>query len=173
MTIKPNLIVTHEPSHIGTAKKEVESLLKAIKHDAKFLKSDVDGIFNLKVKDARDTVKKLSKLAKKQIEMFDTTFHWTPVDKWCKSTIKDMQKTAKSLAKDIKKTDRWKMEIKKRKTNKHEQDLIMKLTSVIDRANVDLKNPKKIVKVEIIGNKAGFSLLGADELLKTAKLKKK
>ncbi|MAG08634.1 hypothetical protein CMO89_04120 [Candidatus Woesearchaeota archaeon] len=172
MAVKANLIVTHEPSHIGTAKKEVEALMKALKHEAKFLKSDIDGLFNLRVKDPRGTVKKLNKLAKKQIELFDTTFHWTPIDKWCKSTVKDMQKTVKVLVKDIKNTDKWKMELNKRKTKQHERDLIIKLTSVIDKPNVDLNNPKKIVRVEIVGNKAGFSLLGADELLNVAKMKK-
>jgi len=170
--VEANLLVTHEPSHIGTAKREVESLMKALKQEAKFLKSDIDGLFNLRVKDPRDIVKKLNKLAKKQIELFDTTFHWTPIDKWCKATVKDMQKTVKGLVKDIKKADKWKMELNKRKTKQHERDLIIKLTSVVDRPNVDLKKPNKIIRVEIVGNKAGLSLLGADELLNIAKMKK-
>jgi tRNA(Ser,Leu) C12 N-acetylase TAN1 len=41
----------------------------------------------------------------------------------------------------------------------------MKLTDVVDRKKIDLKKPKKIIKVEIIGKDAGISLLTPDELL--------
>ena len=48
--------------------------------------------------------------------------------------------------------------------------LIVKLTDVVDRKNVDLNKPKKIIKVEIIGKNAGISLLEPDELLIVPKL---
>jgi len=36
---------------------------------------------------------------------------------------------------------------------------------VVDRQKIDLKKPKKIIKVEIIGTHAGISLLESGELL--------
>ena len=47
----------------------------------------------------------------------------------------------------------------------------MKLTENIEKPNVDLKNPEKIVKVEIIGEHAGISLLYPDEILDVQKYK--
>lgn len=168
-----NLIVTYDPSHAGSAKEEVKRVLKKIKHDAKHLKSKVDGLFELKVKDARKTVKKLATLAKKTPGSLEKTFHWIPVDKWAKSTIKDMQNVIKKLEKDIKKTDKWKMDLSKRHYKKgNTTELILKLTEVVNKPNVDLEKPKKIIRVDIIGNKAGLSLLKDDELLNTVKLKK-
>lgn len=170
--VEANLIVSYDPSHIGSAKQEVENVLKELKHDFKHLKQHADGLFNLRVKDAKKTVKSLSKLANKKSEFFDKTFNWVPIDKWCKSTVKDMQKVVKKLEKDIKKTEKWKMELNKRHYNKGDTiELILKLTDVVDKPKVDLKKPQKIIKVEIMGNKAGLSLLKADELFNTQKIK--
>ena len=170
--VEANLIVSYDPSHAGSAKQEVENVLKEVKQRFKHLKQDIDGLFNLRVKDARKTVKGLVKLCSKKPEFFEKTFNWIPVDKWCKSSIKDMQNVVKKLEKDIKKTDKWKMELNKRHYDKGDTvELILKLTEVVDKPKVDLKKPQKIIKVEIVGNKAGLALLKADELLNTIKAK--
>lgn len=170
--VEANLIVSYDPSHAGSAKQEVENVLKEIKHNFKHLKQDIDGLFNLRVKDARKTVKSLAKLCGKKPEFFEKTFHWTPIDKWCKSTVKDMQNVVKKFEKDIKKTEKWKMELDR----KHHKggdtiELILKLTEAVNKPKVDLEKPEKIIKVEIVGNKAGLALLKADELLNTIKAK--
>lgn len=170
--VKANLVVSYDPSHVGSAKEEVENVLKEVKHSFKHLKQDVDGLFNLSVKDGKKTVKSLSTLLKKKPEFFEKTFHWIPIEKWCKSTVNDMQKIVKKLEKDIKKTEKWKMELNKRHYKKGDTvKLILKLTDVVDKPKVDLKKPQKIIKVEIVGNKAGLSLLKTDEFLNTQKAK--
>ncbi|MBS3097593.1 hypothetical protein J4209_02235 [Candidatus Woesearchaeota archaeon] len=171
--VEANLIVTYDPAHAGSAKEEVDRVLKEIKNEAKHLKSGIDGIFNTRVKDARKVVQSLVKLCKKKPDLFDKTFHWIPIDKWVKASIKDMQKELKKFDKAIKEKESWKMDLGKRKTDLHEKDLIIKLTEVINKPKVDLEKPDKIVKVEIIGNKAGIALLGKDELLNIPKLKGK
>jgi len=171
--VEANLIVTFDPSHVGSAKEEVNGILRKVKKEAKHLKSEIDGLFKLKVDNPKKIVKSLNKLCSKSPELFEKTFHWVPIEKWCKSTIKDMQKVIKKLQEEIKKTDKWKMELAKRHYNKaHTTELILKLTEVVDKPKVDLKNPEKIIQVEIIGNKAGLSLLGADEFLNTVKMKR-
>jgi tRNA(Ser,Leu) C12 N-acetylase TAN1 len=47
----------------------------------------------------------------------------------------------------------------------------MKLTDVVDRPNVDLNNPDKIIRVDIIGKDAAISLLKKQELLNTSSFK--
>ncbi len=64
------------------------------------------------------------------------------------------------------------MDIAKRCYEKyHTTELIMKLTEVVDRPKVDLKNPDKIIRVDIIGNDAAISLLNKDETLNIPALK--
>ena len=169
--VEANLIITYDPAHAGSAKEEVDKVLKEIKNEAKDLKSEIDGIFNTRVKDARKIVKELAKLCRKKPDLFDKTFHWIPIDKWVKASVGGMQKEIKKFDKLIKEKEKWKMDLGKRKTDKHEANLIIKLTEVINKPNVDLEKPDKIVKVEIIGNKAGLALLNKDELLNIPKLK--
>ena len=167
-----NLLVTHDPNHAGLAKEEIISVLKQFKTEPEFLKSEIEGLFQITIKEPKETVKKLVGVCKKDPAMFRTTFHWVPVDNWCKSTIDNMQKTIKGLVKGIGEKDKWKMDITKRCYEKyHTTELIMKLTEVVDRPKVDLKNPDKIIRVDIIGNDAGISLLNKDELLNIPALK--
>lgn len=161
-----NLLVTHDPSRAGSAKEEVEKLMKAVKQKAKFLKSENEGVFKLRVGNARNTIKKLAKLKGKK-GMFEHTFHWIPIDKWIAANVKTMQSEVKKLQKGIKKAEKWKMDLQKRHFGQmHSTELIMKLTEVVDKPKVDLENPQKILEVQIIGKKAGLALLKKDEILK-------
>lgn len=170
---KANLLVTFDPSHLESAKKEILDLLKDAKEEAKILEIG-EGIAEVAVDNAREAIKKLDKIAKKSIEKFSYTMNWVPVDTWCKNTIRDMQKEIKSFVKDIGKDEKWKMELKTRKLKEkpNEVKLILKLTEVVDRKKVDLKKPEKIIKVEIIGNKAGLALLKKKDILNIAKIRK-
>lgn len=172
MAKEGNLLVTFDPTHQDSALKEISELLKEIKEKADILKAE-EGVAEVLVKDAKKAVKELSKVCASNIDKFAYTFHWIPLDKWCKNAVEDMQKVIKGFVKDIKQNEKWKMDLKVRKMKEKPDEikLIMKLTEVVDRPNVDLQNPEKIIKVEIIGNKAGLALLGKDELLNVAKLK--
>lgn len=163
--VEANLLVTHDSSHAGSAKENVEKALKAAKQKAKFLKSDAEGVFKLRVGNAKKIVKSLSKLKKKK-GMLEHTFHWVPIDKWTTSSVSAMQKEIKKLQKGIKKNEKWKLDLHKRHLDVSTTEIILKLTEVVDRQRVDLENPQKIIEVQIMGKKAGLALLSKDELLK-------
>jgi len=169
-----NLLVTFDPTHLESAKKEILELLKEIGEKADILDAG-EGIAEIAVKDARKAVASLEKLAGKNIEKFLHTSHWIPIDTWTKNAVADIQKELKKYESMIDEKEAWKMELKTRKLKERpdELKLILKLTEVIDRKNVDLEKPEKIVKVEIIGNKAGLALLKKNELLNIGKLKQK
>ena len=78
-----------------------------------------------------------------------------------------LQKEIKKLQNGIKKNERWKMDLHKRHFERmHSIEIIMKLTEVVDKPKVDLDKPQKIIEVQIIGKKAGLSLLNKDEVLR-------
>jgi tRNA(Ser,Leu) C12 N-acetylase TAN1 len=165
-----NLLVTFDPNHSGKAKEIVEAVLKEAGEAADFLESKIDGLFLLKVSDAKVAVKKLVDLCKKDKSKFKGTFKFVPIEKWTSSKIEDIQAAIKELQEGIGAEEKWKMDLGKRQTEHHEKDLIIKLTDPIDRPNVDLKDPAKIMKVEIVGKDTGVSLLTPDELLDTQKI---
>ncbi len=172
MAKEANLLVTFDPTHQETALKEITELLKGVKEKASVLKVE-EGVAEVLVGDAKRAVKQLLAIAEKDVEKFGHTFHWIPIEKWCKNTVADIQKNIKDFVKGIKQDEKWKMDLKVRKVKEKPDEikLVMKLTEVVDRPKVDLQNPEKIIKVEIIGNKAGLALLGKNELLNTAKQK--
>ena len=160
------LIVTYDPAHIESSRDKVENLMKEIGAKPKFLKSNYNGIFMIDIPKPKEVVKKLKAICKKNQELFGKTYRYIPVEKWVKSEISDMQKAIKSLVPKIKADEKWKMDLEKRHYDKYDfNELIAKLTDVVDRKKIDLKKPEKIIKVEIIGKNAGISLLEPDELL--------
>jgi tRNA acetyltransferase TAN1 len=168
-----NLLVTYEPAHAGKAEEEAKSLLKTAGTEATFLESDVEGLFLVHTKkDPKEVVKHLVKECKNQPARFQYTFHWVPIEKWSSSDIEAMGHVMSEFDKKIDPSKKWKLDLEKRKYDKHRTiDLIIKLTDHINKPNVDLKNPDLIVKVEIIGDRAGLSLLKADELLNVPKMR--
>lgn len=169
MAKEANLLVTFDPTHEEAALKAIRGVLSEIKDKADIVKSG-EGLAEVAVKDAKKAVKQIASLAAKQVEKVMHTSHWVPVDKWCKATVEDMQKNIKDFAKGIKSSEKWRMDLKVRhvKEKPDELKLILKLTESIDKPKVDLQNPDKIIKVEIIGNKAGLALLNKDEIFNAA-----
>ncbi|MEK6852606.1 MAG: THUMP domain-containing protein [Nanoarchaeota archaeon] len=165
-----NLLVTFDPAHSGRAVLEIQSLLKEVKMNAEFVAQE-EGLFLLKASNPKEIVKKLKVLCEKSPKKFNSTFHYIPIDTWASSNIKTMQTITKKLGEKIGKTEKWKMNLNKRHYEVDSRELIVKLTDPIDRQFVDLKNPDKIVQVEIIGKNAGISLLSKNELLEVSKIK--
>jgi len=160
------LLITYDPAHLESSKERVENLFKEINVKPKFLKSKYSGIFFIDVPKSKEVVKKLKEISKKNKDLFGKTYRYIPVDKWVKSNVSQMQKAIKSLVPKIKKEEKWMMDLEKRHYNKLDyKELIIKLTDVVDREKIDLRKPQKIIKVEIIGNDAGISLLEPDEML--------
>lgn len=164
--MKVKLVVTYDPAHIASSRESVENLMKEIKAKPKFLKSKYNGIFLIDVPKPKEVVKKLKAVSKKNKELFGKTFRYVPVEKWVTSKVTDMQKAVKSLVPKIGENEKWKMDLEKRYYDKYGfNELIVKLTDVVNRKKIDLVKPKKIIKVEIIGKNAGISLLEPGELL--------
>jgi tRNA acetyltransferase TAN1 len=161
-----NLLVTFDPMNYSEAQAEVLDVLKEIgEHKPEFLYSDVQGLFQVRVDmNPKEITRKLDALCRIDPSKFWYTYHWIPVDKWRRSTIKDMSEVVKEFAERIKTNERWRMRINKRVFEKyHTDELIEKLTKHVDKPNVDLENPQKTIRVEIIGGKAGLSLLKPQE----------
>ena len=180
-TVKPkaasgkfNLLVSFNPSHAGMAETELNEVLSKIGEKPKITLTSAEGLFKVAVSDARKVVGRLRNLCQADPNMFVATHHYTPIDTWCKSEVTQMQKCVKSAASAISQSDRWKMQLAKRHWKKLDgTELIIKLTEVIDREHVDLKNPQKIVQVEIIERDAGISLLAPEDILDVEKVKEK
>ena len=161
-----NLLVTFDPVHEESAKAEISLILKEIGKTAKIEKVE-EGLAELEAEKPKETVKALKNADSSK---FNYTFYWWSVDKWCKSSINDIQTCIKQIQEGIGADEKWKMDLAKRKiTEKYPKDLIIKLTDVVEKQKVDLKNPDKIIKIEILGDRTAVSLLTPEEIFKAAK----
>jgi len=166
-----NLMVTYDPNHQVMAEAEVSDVFKRINEELNFLRSEIEGVFKIRTSRPRDAVKKLVKLCLAEPDIFKMTYQYVPIDTWCASDVKEMQQVIRELETDIKSSEKWKMMLNKRSYDMPAIDLVIALTDVVDKPRVDLKNPEKVIRVEIFGNKAGIALLRADESLSVMKLK--
>jgi tRNA(Ser,Leu) C12 N-acetylase TAN1 len=79
---------------------------------------------------------------------------------------------ARAFGARIRDGDRWKMDLEKRHYEGGSSlDLIRMLTEPIEHGEVDLNEPELILKVEIIGDFAGFSLIAEEEQLDINKVR--
>jgi tRNA(Ser,Leu) C12 N-acetylase TAN1 len=168
-----NLLVTYDPAHAAKAEDEVKAVLNAIGEEPKLLKSQVEGVFLLRVVKPKEAVRSLVAACKETPDQFGYTFHWIPIDKWVKSDIASMQKELADINKKMDPAKSWKIGMVKRHWNKlSTPELILKLTEAVDQPKVDLKAPDTLIKVEIIGDRAGISLLDRHELLDVPEIRK-
>jgi len=165
---EPNLLVTFDPVDAFGARLEVLSVLEDIgEENPEFLPSEVRGLFEIRVGvDPKDCVRRLVSLCREELSKFQLTYHWTPVEKWCSSTLEEMADIVKELDTEIGEGERWRMRVEKRFYGRLETpELIEELTSYVDKPNVDLEDPDKTIWIEIIGGRAGFALLELGERL--------
>ncbi|MBI4170483.1 MAG: THUMP domain-containing protein [Candidatus Aenigmarchaeota archaeon] len=165
--MQSNLLVTYNPAHPGKAEREVRALLDDF-GAFEFVDSTVQGVFLIHVEGPKNIISKMRKLP---ADSFENTFKWVPIETWVSSDVKEMSKALKGYNEKIGEDESWKLMLFKRQYDDHSTtELIKLLTEHIERKNVDLKNPEKLVVVEIVGDKAGLSLLDKDEYLDTQKL---
>ncbi len=163
-----NLLVTFDPVHKESAKAEINFIAKETGKKVKIMRTE-EGLAEINADKPKEIIKALKNIDK---EKFKYTFYWWPVDEWCKSGVKEIQDCIKKIQQGIKAEEKWKMDLAKREvTQEYPKDLIIKLTDVIDKQEVDLKNPEKIIKIEIIGDKTAISLLTPEEIFNVLKIK--
>ncbi len=168
------MLVTFDSINYREARVEVIDAIREVgEAHPVFLPSAVSGVFMVKINtDPKETVRKLDALCRADPSRFRYTYHWIPIERWCPSTIEEMSGVVKEFAERIKPDESWRMEIHKRFYRAfHTDELIEKLAQHVDRPRIDLKNPQKTIRIEIVGSGAGLSLLGPKEHLSVNKVK--
>ena len=167
-----NLIVSCPWPFVGRARREIVHFLRLL-GDEEFVveRTLARGIVGVKTRlDARDVVRQLRALFNEDPSRFQYTLKWVPVDLWTNSDIESMKIAVESVKDKIGPGERWRMTVEKRRyTMHHTIDIIGALAELIDE-KVDLKNPDKILRVDIIGRFAGVSVLSPGEIFSTTRL---
>jgi len=167
-----NLLVSYPWTMIWRAQREIVDLLKLLGDEKPIVKrTAARGIIGVKTSlNSRDVVQGLQKLFLKDPLAFQYTLKWVPTDFWTYSDMDSMKKAVMNIREKIQDGERWRMTVEKRRyTLFHKIEMIKELAELIQE-KVDLKNPDKIVRIDIIGKFAAVSVLLPKEIFSRMKL---
>jgi len=153
------------------AKEEIAHVLKLLGDEKPLVKPTIaEGIIGVKARlDPREAVQGLRMLFDRDPLTFQHTLKWVPVDLWTHSDMESMKEAVIKLRNKIQAGERWRMTVEKRRyTQYHKIEIIRELANLIDE-KVDLENPDKILRIDIIGKYAGMSVLTPQDVFSIAK----
>jgi len=166
-----NILVSCPWTMIWKAKREIVDILKLLGDENPIIKPTMArGIIGVKTRlDSREVVQDLQKLFVREPLAFQCTLKWVPTDFWTYSDMDSMKKAVMDIKEKIHEGERWRMTVEKRRyTRYHKIEIINELAELIQE-KVDLKNPDKIVRIDIIGKYAAVSVLLPNEIFSTTK----
>jgi len=166
-----NLLVSCSWGIYGKAKREIAHILTTLGDENPVVKRTIaEGIIGVKTRlDSREVVSGLRRLFNEDPFVFQYTLKWVPVDLWTLSDMDSMKEGVRKLRNRIQAGEKWRMIVEKRRyTLHHKIEVIKELADLIEE-KVDLKNPEKILRVDIIGRYAGISVLTPQEIFSVAK----
>ena len=164
-----NLLVSYGWGTFNQAKNEIIKFLKVFGDENPIVERTVArGICGIKTKlKSRDVIKKVREAYKKDPLKINFAIKWVPVDNWCKSDLNEMKKVVEKIK--IKKGEKWGMDVEKRRYTEYHTDEIIKELAKGIKEKVDLEHPDKILRIDILGENAGISILKPEEIFSTRK----
>jgi tRNA acetyltransferase TAN1 len=166
-----NLLVSCPWGWYGKAKAEIARILAENGDKQPIVQMTLArGIIGVKTHlNPRSVVQFLRTIFEKNPSAIQHTLKWVPVDLWTNSDIESIKGGVARLRDAIGPNETWRMTVETRRyTTLHKIDIIKKAAELIDR-RVDLENPKKIVRIDILGNQAGISVLKPEEIFSVMK----
>jgi len=166
-----NLLVSCAWGAYGRARREILRILRKLGDEEPLVKrTAARGIIGVRTTiNSREVIQRLRELFDKDHVLIQHTLKWVPVDLWTSSTLDSMKEGIVALRKKIHSGERWRMTVETRRyTRFHKIEIITELADLIDE-EVDLENPDKIFRIEIIGKYAGLSVSAPQDIFSVAK----
>lgn len=168
-----NLIVT---TNRGNERQMVFEILYLLKEElgdqtAVASKTGIRGLITAKTSlDPREAISKLRAVLHERPYQFRYGLRIIPVERVVRTDLEEIRKASAELAAKIGENETFRVSVEKRFTQLHARDFIEAVAAEIKR-KVNLKNPDKILLVEVLGTFAGLSLVEASDFLSVPKEK--
>jgi len=110
---------------------------------------------------------------KKDPHFFQYILKIIPIDYICETNIKTITNLIQNHSKNfIREGDTFKIVINRRKHEKIERNFMIERIASNINNKVDLDNPDKIIRLEVLGNFCGVSFLEKNDIIRVGALKK-
>ncbi|MFX1479553.1 MAG: THUMP domain-containing protein, partial [Promethearchaeota archaeon] len=118
--------------------------------------------------DAKNVIFKIQRLLKKDSNFFQFILKIIPIDFVCETNMKILVNLVRENSKMfIKEGDSFKIVLKRRKHEKLERDMVIeRIADQIDN-KVDLEDPDKLIRIEVLGNFCGVSFLEKKHIIRS------
>jgi tRNA acetyltransferase TAN1 len=161
-----NLLISTSRRNERNACSEIWYLLKEV--GDKTSEATATGIIGLTVAktslDPKEVVRKLRDIVREKPWEIKYVLKVVPVEKLVPATIEDISKATIQLSEQIHEGEKFRVTVEKRRSNLSSREVIEAVAKNVKR-KVDLENPDRIMLIEIVGQKAGVSVLERDDIL--------
>jgi tRNA acetyltransferase TAN1 len=161
-----NLLISTSRRNERNACSEIWYLLKEV--GDKTSEAAATGIIGLTVAktslDPKEVVRKLRDIVREKPWEIKYVLKVVPVEKLVPATIEDISKATIQLSEQIHEGEKFRVTVEKRRSNLSSREVIEAVAKNVKR-KVDLENPDRIMLIEIVGQKAGVSVLERDDIL--------
>lgn len=167
-----NMLVSYPWNQYARARKETQFILKRLGEENPFVTRTIaEGIIGMKTcLNPREVVNALQRMFNEDPTIFQCTLKWVPIDFWTYSDIDSMKKVVEQVKNEIHKGEKWRITLEKRRFTKyHKIEIIESIAELIDE-KVDLENPDKILRIDIIGRYAGISVLKPNDIFSVSRV---
>ncbi len=139
--------------------------------DANVSKSGVRGVIVTKtVLDPFEVIKKLREILVERPYEFRYLLRIIPIEAIVTTDLETIANMAKQLSSKIARDETYRLTVEKRFTTLHAQEIIEAVAANIDR-RVNLKNPNKILLIEVMGKSTGISAIMPEDIISVLKEK--
>jgi tRNA acetyltransferase TAN1 len=165
-----NILVSYSWGEHRKTQKEIMHFLERLGEEKPFIRRTIaEGIIGVKTcLNPREVIHALQTIFNEESKLFQHTLKWVPVEVWTYSDLDSMKTAVKQLRNRIREGERWRMTVEKRRYTKYHKDEIVRELAELINEKVDLKNPDKILRIDIIGKYAGISVLEPKDIFSTS-----
>ncbi len=161
-----NLLVSSSWRGHGAAKREIRELLAALGDERPTVERTVaKGITGVRTSlEPRRVVREFRAIFEQDPGRFQFTCKWVPIDTWTHSDLESLTQAVMQLKHRIQPGETWRMTVEKRRyAGHHRAEVIAELAALIDE-KVNLTAPDKILRIDLVGENAGVSVLAPDDI---------
>ena len=116
--------------------------------------------------DTKEVMRQIKKILEKDSNFFQYILKIVPIDYVCETNLNVIKSfVEKYYSLYLNEEDSFKIELNRRKNEIIERDVIIESVAKIIPNRVDLDNPDKIIRIELLGNVSGISFLNPDDII--------
>ncbi|MGY5152216.1 MAG: THUMP domain-containing protein [Candidatus Nitrosopumilus sp. bin_6a] len=168
-----NLIITC-PRHLEPeTEEELREILEEFgDSDVKISITNMSGILTAETQlDPIEVVRKIKDMLLDEPWSIRYCKRIIPIQKVIESKIDQIENSISELSNQILENETYRISIEKRNSDLSSKEIITKIADKI-KNKVSLEFPDKVILIEILGNKAGISILKKSDILSTEKTKR-